>query len=90
MNVIKIMFGTKTISALTALNALLILTTSGLGSIKSIVGITKLLVQKNSIPRPHLLDVLIEARDREATEKQDKIFGVLSVASELDRACGVD
>jgi hypothetical protein len=75
--------GMKTITAIRAFHALsLIYKDSSASMIRIFV-----LVRKNmkDLKRPHLLDVIIETRDREAGDARDKIFGVLSISNLLDR-----
>ncbi|KAI1473530.1 HET-domain-containing protein [Daldinia eschscholtzii] len=51
----------------------------------SMVRIFSLVRKKTEGTNSHLLDVLIETRDREVGDPRDKIFGVLSISTALDR-----
>jgi len=52
----------------------------------SMIRIFVLVQKKMKDPkRSHLLDVIIETLDQEAGDARDKIFGVLSISSFLDR-----
>jgi hypothetical protein len=77
-----IICGDKSTPASRALHALFLLRNSTSGSMIRIF----VLLRKRSrdISHSHLLDILIETRDREATDPRDKIFGVLSIAHGLD------
>lgn len=69
--------------AIRALHALSLIYQS---SAASIIRIFVLLRKRApNIKAPQLLDVLIETRDREASDPRDKIFGVLSISNSLDR-----
>lgn len=77
-----IMCGAKTISGERALYALSLLPDDGSSSM---VRIFVAIRQKIMSPRKsHLLDVLIETRDRRSGDPRDKIFGVLSISQGLD------
>ncbi|RYP50256.1 hypothetical protein DL768_004193 [Monosporascus sp. mg162] len=77
-----VMYGTKNIPAMRALYLLFLLHNRPPGSMVRIF----VLVQKR-VERPnlHLLDVVIETRDREAGDPRDKNFGVLSILNALDK-----
>ncbi|KAL1863011.1 hypothetical protein Daus18300_008167 [Diaporthe australafricana] len=81
---IVIMCGKKSTSAMRALHSLSLLPMDGLGSVA--LGRYFLMLRKKvmSPDKSHLLDVLIETRDRYCSDPRDKIFGVLSIASGLD------
>lgn len=81
---VVIMCGAKSTSAIRALHSLSLLPSDDLGALT--LGRFYLMLRKRII-RPgksHLLDILIETRDRYCSEPRDKIFGVLSIASGLD------
>jgi hypothetical protein len=81
---VVIVCGSKSTSAMRALHSLSLLPSESLGALN--LGRFYLMLRKK-IMRPgksHLLDVLIETRDRHCSDPRDKIFGVLSIASGLD------
>lgn len=81
---VVIMCGSKSTSAMRALHSLSLLPSDSLGALT--LGRFYLMLRKK-IMRPeksHLLDVLIETRDRHCSDPRDKIFGVISIARGLD------
>lgn len=81
---IVIMCGSKSTSAMRALHSLSLLPSDSLGALT--LGRFYLML-RGKIMRPersHLLDVLIETRDRHCSDPRDKIFGVISIARGLD------
>lgn len=81
---VSIMCGSKSTSAMRALHALSLIPSDSLGALA--LGRFYLMLRKK-IMRPeksHLLDVLIETRDRYCSDPRDKIFGVISIARGLD------
>lgn len=81
---VEIMCGSKSTSAMRALHSLSLLPSDSLGALT--LGRFYLMLRKK-IMRPeksHLLDVLIETRDRHCADPRDKIFGVISIARGLD------
>ncbi|KAK7704681.1 hypothetical protein SLS64_008445 [Diaporthe eres] len=81
---VVIMCGSKSTSAMRALHSLSLLPSDSLGALA--LGRFYLMLRKK-IMRPeksHLLDVLIETRDRHCSDPRDKIFGVISIARGLD------
>lgn len=77
-----VMCGTKTTTAIRALHALSRMYKGESGAEIRIF----VLMRKNvKVNRSHLLDVLIETRNREAGDPRDKIFGVLSISNYLDK-----
>ncbi|KAH6676501.1 heterokaryon incompatibility protein-domain-containing protein [Halenospora varia] len=79
---IDVICGTKSISAIRALHALFFIYQDSSGSM---IRIFVLLRKKmKGLKKSHLLDILIETRDRQAGDPRDKIFGVLSIAHYLD------
>ncbi|KAH7410530.1 heterokaryon incompatibility protein-domain-containing protein [Cadophora sp. MPI-SDFR-AT-0126] len=82
INHISIVCGGKTTTAIRAFHVLSMLRNSNSASM---LRIFILLRKRTRRPRKsYLLDILIETRDREAADSRDKIFGVLSIAHELD------
>ncbi|RYP90438.1 hypothetical protein DL770_003411 [Monosporascus sp. CRB-9-2] len=77
-----VMCGTKNIPAMRALLLISLLHNHPSGSM---VRILVLVRKKVESINSHLLDVLIETRDREAGDPRDKIFGVLSISNALDK-----
>lgn len=81
---VVIMCGSKSTSAMRALHSLSLLPSDSPGALT--LGRFYLML-RNKIMRPeksHLLDVLIETRDRHCSDPRDKIFGVISIARGLD------
>jgi hypothetical protein len=74
--------GTKSTTAIRALHALSLIYKDQSGTM---IRIFVLLRKKAKVKKSHLLDVLIETRDREAGDPRDKIFGFLSIANYLDK-----
>jgi hypothetical protein len=79
----SVVCGSRTISAIRALHALSLLYQESSASIIRIFVLLRKRVK--TIARSHLLDVLIETRNRESGDPRDKIFGVLSISNLLDR-----
>jgi hypothetical protein len=79
---ITVVCGTKTTTAIRALHALSLVYKD---SSSTMIRIFVLLRKKVRVKNNHLLDVLIETRDREAGDPRDKIFGVLSIANYLNK-----
>lgn len=76
--------GAKSTSAMRALHSLSLLPSDGSGALT--LGRFYLMPRKK-IMRPktsHLLDLLIETRDRYCSDPRDKVFGLLSIANRLD------
>lgn len=81
---VDIMCGSKSMSAMRALHALSLLPSDSLGAL-TLGRFYLMLRNKIMLPeKSHLLDVLIETRDRHCSDPRDKIFGVLSIVSGLD------
>lgn len=81
---VVIMCGSKSMSAMRALHALSLLPSDSLGAL-TLGRFYLMLRNKIMLPeRSHLLDVLIETRDRHCSDPRDKIFGVLSIVRGLD------
>lgn len=74
--------GSRSTAAIRALHALSLIYKDQSGTM---IRIFVLLRKKVDVKKSHLLDVLIETRDREAGDPRDKIFGVLSIANYLDK-----
>jgi hypothetical protein len=74
--------GTKTTTTIRTLHMLSLIYNDSSGSM---IRIFVLLRKKVKVKKYHLLDVLIETRDREAADPRDKIFGVSRIANYLDK-----
>lgn len=77
-----VLCGSRSTTASRALHALSLIYKNQSGTM---IRIFVLLRKNANVKKSHLLDVLIETRDREAGDPRDKIFGVLSIANYLNR-----
>jgi hypothetical protein len=78
-----VLCGVKTTTGKRALHLLSFLKDQGPESMMRIFALVRQRI--DGLERSHLLDILIETRDRDCRDPRDKIFGVLSIARGMDK-----